>query len=192
MLWLINARLVYSLQRISQQDPLTTLQNRRALDEAVQRHKALENSKPVCIALLDIDKFKQVNDRYGHLVGDDVIKAIAKTVVSLVEPPNKVFRLGGDEILIWLPYSNLDKASALSENLRVAIQKLKFAQHPSLQITSSFGLSLFSGNERWKDCVDRADQALYQAKLKGRNTIVAEESLENGSFSTKAIGSSNP
>ncbi|MCF7506958.1 GGDEF domain-containing protein [Vibrio sp. L3-7] len=190
MLWLINARLVHSLQCISQQDPLTTLKNRRALDLAVKKHQAQVNYKSVCIVLLDIDNFKQVNDQFGHLVGDDAIKALAKTVLKLIDLPNTVFRLGGDEILIWLPNSNLERAAALSEKLRSAIQKIKLEQQPTLTITSSFGISLLSENEKWKDCVDRADRALYQAKLKGRNTIVIEESYDSYSTSTKAIGSS--
>ncbi|OED73667.1 hypothetical protein A143_03130 [Vibrio splendidus ZS-139] len=190
MLWLINARLVHSLQCISQQDPLTTLKNRRALDLAVKKHQAQVNYKSVCIVLLDIDNFKQVNDQFGHLVGDDAIKALAKTVLKLIDLPNTVFRLGGDEILIWLPNSNLERAAALSEKLRSAIQKIKLEQQPTLTITSSFGISLLSENEKWKDCVDRADRALYQAKLKGRNTIVIEESYGSYSTSTKAIGSS--
>jgi diguanylate cyclase (GGDEF)-like protein len=190
MLWLINARLVHSLQCISQQDPLTTLKNRRALDLAVKKHQAQVNYKSVCIVLLDIDNFKQVNDQFGHLVGDDAIKALAKTVLKLIDLPNTVFRLGGDEILIWLPNSNLERAAALSEKLRSAIQKIKLEQQPTLTIMSSFGISLLSENEKWKDCVDRADRALYQAKLKGRNTIVIEESYDSYSTSTKAIGSS--
>nr|WP_253643663.1 diguanylate cyclase [Vibrio splendidus] len=80
--------------------------------------------------------------------------------------------------------------AALSEKLRSAIQKIKLEQQPTLTITSSFGISLLSENEKWKDCVDRADRALYQAKLKGRNTIVIEESYDSYSTSTKAIGSS--
>ena len=79
---------------------------------------------------------------------------------------------------------------ALSEKLRSAIQKIKLEQQPTLTIKSSFGISLLSENEKWKDCVDRADRALYQAKLKGRNTIVIEESYDSYSTSTKAIGSS--
>nr|WP_253659232.1 diguanylate cyclase [Vibrio splendidus] len=79
---------------------------------------------------------------------------------------------------------------ALSEKLRTAIQKIKLEQQLTLTITSSFGISLLSENEKWKDCVDRADRALYQAKLKGRNTIVIEESYDSYSTSTKAIGSS--
>jgi diguanylate cyclase (GGDEF)-like protein len=190
MLWLINARLVHSLQCISQQDPLTTLKNRRALDLAVKKHQAQVNYKSVCIVLLDIDNFKQVNDQFGHLVGDDAIKALAKTVLKLIDLPNTVFRLGGDEILIWLPNSNLERAAALSEKLRSAIQKIKLEQQPTLTITSSFGISLLSENEKWKDCVDRADRALYQAKLKGRNTIVIEESYDSYSIPTKAVSNS--
>lgn len=190
MLWLINARLVHSLQCLSQQDPLTTLQNRRALDRAVQRHHTQVNHQPVSIVLLDIDNFKQVNDQFGHIVGDDAIKALAKTVLNIVDLPNTVFRLGGDEILIWLPDSNLEQAAALSEQLRSAIGQIRLEEHPSLQVTSSFGISSLSENEKWKDCVDRADKALYQAKLKGRNTIVIEESCENYSISTKAVSNS--
>ncbi|TKF76374.1 GGDEF domain-containing protein [Vibrio kanaloae] len=182
--------LVHSLQCLSQQDPLTTLQNRRALDKAVQRYLAQVNHQPVSIVLLDIDNFKQVNDQFGHIVGDDAIKALAKTVLSIVDLPNTVFRLGGDEILIWLPDSNLEQAAALSEQLRSAIGQIRLEEHPSLQVTSSFGISSLSENEKWKDCVDRADKALYQAKLKGRNTIVIEESCENYSISTKAVSHS--
>ncbi|ERM57159.1 MULTISPECIES: GGDEF domain-containing protein [Vibrio] len=190
MLWLINARLVHSLQCLSQQDPLTALKNRRALDQAVKKHQVQVNYKPVCIVLLDIDNFKQVNDQFGHLVGDDAIKALATTVLRLIDLPNTVFRLGGDEILIWLPNSNLERAAALSEKLRSAIQKIRLEQQPSLKITSSFGISLLSENENWKDCVARADRALYQAKLKGRNTIVIEESHNNYSIPTKAVSNS--
>lgn len=187
MLWMINARLVHSLQCLSQQDPLTGLKNRRALEQEVRKHQAEVIYKPGCIVLLDIDNFKQVNDQFGHLVGDDAIKALATTVLRLVDLPNTVFRLGGDEILIWLPNSNLERSAALSEKLRSEIQMIKFELQPSLKITSSFGISLLLENEKWKDCVARADRALYQAKLKGRNTIVIEQPDSNHSIPTEAL-----
>ncbi|WP_261894456.1 GGDEF domain-containing protein [Vibrio cyclitrophicus] len=180
MLWLINARLVNSLRSLSQQDPLTRLQNRRALDKAVKYFQERKEYRFVGLVLLDIDNFKQVNDQFGHLTGDKVIKQLAITIKSVISAPTCAYRLGGDEILILLPNSTLNQAVLISEKIRLAITQIRIEREPSLRITSSFGVSLLTEHEKWEDCINRADKALYQAKLQGRNSIVVKDGKKYG------------
>ncbi|MCE2595345.1 GGDEF domain-containing protein [Motilimonas cestriensis] len=174
MIWMINARLLRSIHCLSYQDPLTELQNRRALDDAIPLFQQQAQSAPVCMILSDIDNFKSINDQCGHLVGDDVIKVVAKVTLQSLYDSAVAFRLGGDEILILLPNCNLEQAKQFTDELRQSIVKLTIDEQPSLHVTSSFGIAQLSPTENWKACVERADKALYRVKHNGRNTLAIE------------------
>ncbi|MGR5063273.1 GGDEF domain-containing protein [Photobacterium sp. DNB22_13_2] len=173
MLWMINARLVRSIREVSRRDPLTQLYNRHALDKVlpgilVKSHKA----KSLSIIMTDIDNFKSINDKHGHLVGDKALKRVAKIINVVISPYHFAFRFGGDEILIILPNSQLEDASALAESLRKSIFTSGLIDNMILPLTSSFGVASLRDGESWDNLLSRADQALYQAKDKGRNTVV--------------------
>ncbi|MGC9461439.1 GGDEF domain-containing protein, partial [Vibrio genomosp. F10] len=168
MLWMINARLLHSIHRLSYQDPLTGLKNRRALDEAMSDFKYNPSHAPVCLVMSDIDHFKAINDGHGHLVGDEVIKAIADSITQTLPDNAAAFRLGGDEIIILLPEYDLSHAQTFIDDLRHAIAETVIDGKPRLAFTSSFGIAQLQLTESWEECVDRADKALYQAKRGGR------------------------
>ncbi|OEF08400.1 GGDEF domain-containing protein [Vibrio genomosp. F10] len=171
MLWMINARLLRSIHRLSYQDPLTGLKNRRALDEAMSDFKYNPSHAPVCLVMSDIDHFKAINDGHGHLVGDEVIKAIADSITQTLPDNAAAFRLGGDEIIILLPEYDLSHAQTFIDDLRHAIAETVIDGKPRLAFTSSFGIAQLQLTESWEECVDRADKALYQAKRGGRNRV---------------------
>ncbi|MFO6423416.1 diguanylate cyclase domain-containing protein [Motilimonas sp. KMU-193] len=171
MLWLINARLVSSIHKLSYLDPLTQLQNRRALDAAIPQIRQQVSHAPVCMLLLDIDNFKSINDQYGHLIGDDVLKLVSNTLRRVLPASAGAFRLGGDEILVILTDNNLQQAQEFAESLRQTISQLTLLEYPDFHVTSSVGIAQLAANENWKMCVERADKALYRAKKSGRNRV---------------------
>lgn len=175
MLWLINARLLRSIHVLSYEDPLTELNNRRALDEAMLEIETQVEQTPVSIIICDIDNFKSINDQFGHLVGDEVVKSVARITLDLLAPQSKAFRLGGDEILVILPCVDLEGARGCAEKIRQSVSQLTLPNHEALRITASFGVAELSIHEHWQDGVERADKALYNSKQNGRNTVSASD-----------------
>lgn len=171
MLWMINARLLNSIHILSYHDPLTTLKNRRALEEVVPNMMQKVKTTPVSIIMTDIDKFKLINDQHGHIVGDRVIKMVAESIKKSLHSSASAFRFGGDEIMILLPYSHTEQAREIANKLRLSISEMTIDGNSELSFTSSFGVAQLSSFENWEECVDRADKALYQAKSNGRNRV---------------------
>ena len=174
MLWMINARLVKSIRDLSRRDPLTQLYNRHALERRLPKLMSkVSKLHPLSIIMTDIDNFKTINDKHGHLAGDEAIKQVAKIIKAQTRNAYSAYRFGGDEILIILPKTSAKTASKLAELLRVTISACDFANNTKLQLTSSFGVACLQDGESWEQLVSRADQALYQAKQQGRNTVVS-------------------
>jgi len=162
------------VEELSITDRLTGLYNRLKLDELfahylsiAKRHQALFS-----IILLDIDKFKSVNDTYGHQVGDSLLQEIAKLLKTNVRFEDAVGRWGGEEFLILLPNSNSEDARLLAEKLRSVIEAENFAYVGSR--TASFGVATYHQNDDEKSMTARADEALYLAKESGRNRVEVE------------------
>lgn len=162
------------VEELSITDRLTGLYNRLKLDELfaqylsiAKRHQALFS-----IILLDIDKFKSVNDTYGHQVGDSLLQEIAKLLKTNVRFEDAVGRWGGEEFLILLPNSNSEDARLLAEKLRGVIEAENFAYVGSR--TASFGVATYHQNDDEKSMTARADEALYLAKESGRNRVEVE------------------
>ncbi len=155
-------------------DPLTGLYNRlyidRYLDHEIQKYKDL--STPVSVILLDIDYFKKVNDTYGHAVGDEVLKTLAKIMESQVRSNDKTSRWGGEEFLIVLDGTLLEQAEILAEKLRLQVQQHDFLEVPN--VTCSFGVASVKPEDSIETLVKRADDALYQAKESGRNQVISK------------------
>ena len=171
MLWMINARLLNSIHILSYHDPLTTLKNRRALEEVVPNMMQKVKTTPVSIIMTDIDKFKLINDQHGHIVGDRVIKMVAESIKKSLHSSASAFRFGGDEIMILLPNIHTEQAREIANKLRLSISEMTIDGNSELSFTSSFGVAQLSSFENWEECVDRADKALYQAKSNGRNRV---------------------
>ncbi|MBF0624535.1 MAG: diguanylate cyclase [Magnetococcales bacterium] len=160
---------------ISHTDPLTRVLNRQgmiqALEEEQERLKSTGDRSTLC--LLDLDHFKSINDRYGHLAGDHVLQKTAAFVTTHLRPGDLIFRYGGEEFLICLPATELATAVIILNRVRVALAAEPFdALTPGLtQVTGSFGAAEFDPTQPVTHSIERADRAVYRAKSEGRNRV---------------------
>lgn len=156
--------LLGQVQDMARRDTLTGLPNRRALEEQLPREmaRARRSLSPLCVAILDIDHFKQYNDTHGHLAGDKVLRACARAWDSCLRAADTIARVGGEEFLVLLPDTSAEQAAEIVERLRTAT--------PMGQ-TCSAGLARWDYNESIDELLDRADKALYLAKAGGRNQL---------------------
>ena len=124
--------------------------------------------------MLDIDLFKNINDNYGHVAGDTVIKAVAKECKERLRPSDIIGRYGGEEFLFLLPSTNIESASIVADNIRQIIEKMKVPfNNEVIKLTVSIGVSSYFGfgDAELKDLIHNADIALYKAKNNGRNRV---------------------
>ena len=170
------------IRLLSRKDSLTGCYNRGYLNEHLPHEikRASRYQHPFSLALCDLDHFKKVNDTYGHLCGDMVLKEFVECIMSLIRSDmDWLARYGGEEFLLVLPETSFKNASRLAERLRKQISKKAFKwEGEKIAITASFGVTGFdkiSPNENFSpdDLIDMADQYLYQAKNKGRNKVVS-------------------
>lgn len=159
------------MRRLAYADVLTDLPNRRHLEEALEQRQSLtlRPEHPLSVILFDIDRFKEVNDRYGHIVGDQVLQRMSSLVRTLLRTGDVFGRWGGEEFLIIAPETGLEQADALADRLRQAIEEHDFGV--GVSITASFGVATHSEGGAIDDLVHKADELLYQAKSAGRNRI---------------------
>jgi diguanylate cyclase (GGDEF)-like protein len=167
------------LKHESVTDGLLGIKNRRYFDQRIQEEVTLAKryKLPLSVILLDIDYFKNVNDTYGHKIGDEVLISLAKLIVRVARDTDIVARYGGEEIVIITPNSGKKEAENLAERLRSFIEKTTVAKIDStqevIQVTASFGVCSLSPVITDKDAlIEEADQALYLAKKYGRNKVV--------------------
>jgi two-component system cell cycle response regulator len=156
-------------------DGLMQVYNRRYLYEALEREiiRARRHGRELSIVMFDIDHFKQVNDRFGHLAGDFVLKELARVVQSRIRRDEVFARYGGEEFSLVLPETNLDGAQALAETLRRKISEHPFAfQSEAIPVTVSMGIAMLTEADRGSvELIQRADEKLYEAKRSGRNRV---------------------
>ncbi len=173
MLWMINGRQVKAINALSYFDPLTQLGNRRALEVYIEEDlpKQLARGTNVSVIMLDIDFFKMINDRYGHIAGDKVIRKVSDIIQDSLNGGNTTFRFGGDEIMVVLYDMDLHQARALAEQLRLRVEKYGNIKGEEFSISCSFGVAQLVDDESWDSLVGRADKALYEAKESGRNKV---------------------
>ena len=152
------------------QDGLTGLWTKRHFLAQIEEmmETARRYGEPLSIIMVDIDHFKKVNDTHGHQAGDKVLKAVAEILRKRVRG-GMAFRYGGEEMSVLLPKAGTDGAAAVAERLRKAIES---AKPGGLRVTASFGVAELGGDDTWEGLVERADQALYQAKQGGRNRVM--------------------
>lgn len=163
------------LNQLASRDPLTGVLNRRGFMEQYEREvqHCWTEGAPLSLIMMDIDHFKSVNDRFGHPVGDEVLRRVARKISDVPEDTALVGRLGGEEFAILLREKEPGEARAFAERVRQRIEMLRFDTVPELTVTSSFGiaeLGEFSRNAA--QLLARADAALYDAKTSGRNRVV--------------------
>jgi len=169
------------LERQALTDPMTKLYNRRYLAEITQHMLGLmrRSSSQLSVIMLDIDKFKKVNDTYGHQVGDDVIIKLAETLQKHTRKSDVICRLGGEEFLVLLPETDIKGAMNVAETLRQEVEKLVLHLDDDIELrfTISSGVSQVTKEEENFDAaMSRADAALYEAKEGGRNKVCLAES----------------
>ncbi len=170
-------------QKEARTDALTGLANRRGLEKRLEleRIRAQQNNATFSVIMADIDYFKKVNDTYGHLVGDSLLRGFAAVLKSQVRCNDMVARYGGEEFLILLPETNVEGAYAVAEKMRTALAakewKIKDSGKHIGQIRVSMGIAQYVMNEKGDQVVHRADSALYQAKDQGRDRIIIHSEL---------------
>ena len=157
-------------------DPLTGLTNRRAMEEILEleNFRALRSRQPFSIVLADLDRFKLINDTYGHEAGDEVLRETARRLQRHLRHQDMVARWGGEEFLILLPETDAVAAQTVAEKLRRAIAETPAEVGPNLlPLTMSLGVDTVHFSQPQEDFLRRADQNLYRAKREGRNRVVA-------------------
>jgi diguanylate cyclase len=165
------ARQREELERLSRTDGLSQLNNRKFWEASVykeyERHK--RSSSPLSLIMIDIDLFKQINDKYGHVAGDQVIREISDLFAESVRESDVVGRYGGEEFGLLLPETDLTGALNFGERLRLAVQALVVKPY-GIRCTISLGVAESNSEiKKYRELVERADQALYNAKRSGRN-----------------------
>lgn len=171
-----------ALQNFATTDPLTGTLNRRAFQDAVAEEQLrMERSGgTAAIVLIDLDRFKKINDEYGHAVGDEVLKSVSEVAYSELRGPfDRLGRWGGEEFIILLNEVSLIQADAVAERLRQRIQsgQLRIGGD-TVQVTASFGVALVEADDCFDAAVTRADNALYKAKARGRNRVISHSLTE--------------
>jgi diguanylate cyclase len=165
---------VETLVSESRTDVLTGLPNRRCFNESIL-HRISELGRyggELSFAILDVDHFKKFNDTFGHLLGDDVLKAVARVMQETVRDSDIPVRLGGEEFGVLMPAVGLVEAGRAAERLRQAIERCEVPfEGKMLKVTASFGVTQVMANDHAEHVVERADQAMYAAKEGGRNAV---------------------
>ena len=166
------------MSELVREDQLTGSLNRRGLDDVFERETARSDRRgtPLCIAMLDLDDFKRLNDTYGHLAGDAALKHLVKIVKDTLRSMDVIARFGGEEFLILLPETSVESASATMTRLQRELTKHFFLHdNEKVLITFSAGVALRTPNEDQAALVKRADRAMYQAKQTGKNRVVVAD-----------------
>lgn len=165
-----------SLEQAALTDGLTGMQNRRYFDGALQEYlkEFRRIERPVGLMILDLDNFKLVNDTYGHDVGDEVLRSVAKCLHEFTRFHDVVARLGGEEFAVVAPNMDAAALEKFAERIRQAISMLSISTgNVRLKVTMSIGVAVWNGREEAGEFYRRADRMLYRAKREGRNRVCA-------------------
>lgn len=169
----------HQLEKLASTDPLTGLKNRRFFQESLLANIALfqQNELPFSLLIIDIDRFKSINDTYGHPVGDLVLTELAQLLVSASREDDIVARFGGEEFVIIIPNTNQENAILAAERYR---SKTETANWGEYHVTVSIGAATITQEDTDQSLLQKADQALYNSKKSGRNQVTHYSNLEEG------------
>jgi diguanylate cyclase (GGDEF)-like protein len=161
------------LERLATTDALTGALNRRRLFEvaAAELARAARYEHAICLAMLDLDHFKSINDRFGHAVGDEALHAVAEVVRAQLRTVDVLGRYGGEELMVALPETAREPAAIALERIRAAVAAIQLSAEEA-RLSISAGLVEVQRGESLDDALKRADAALYEAKRAGRNRLV--------------------
>jgi diguanylate cyclase len=171
---------VETLRLDSLTDALTLLANRKSFDRELERCVAEADARDdgLCLLLVDIDRFKKINDTFGHMAGDEVLRVVAHSIKQYVTGQDTAARLGGEEFAILLPGTSLDSAIALADQIRSRVMGMRFMKRSTGEslgsITISAGVAAYRQGEYPWTFIQRADTCLYAAKRNGRNRVIGE------------------
>ena len=162
-------------------DHLTELKTRKVFEHELEqslkiirgeiKEKRGEPLKEITLISIDLDHFKAINDTYGHLAGDEVLKKVSMLLANSVRETDVAARVGGEELMVLLRGANVQNAARHAEGLRAKIEKLAFDTYPGLAVTASFGVVSSLDSTDAKVLYEHADQTLYKAKRDGRNRV---------------------
>ncbi|MEQ8195708.1 MAG: diguanylate cyclase [Rhodospirillales bacterium] len=177
---------------LSDTDPLTGVATRQAMYARLEQEqqRSERSGQPSSITMTDVDRFKEVNDTYGHLAGDKVLQAFAHYLLDHLRPYDQVYRYGGEEFVILLPNATPEQTKRIVERVRRGLmnQRTRIGNGKSVQITASFGIAPLTYDVSVKAAIERADQAMYEAKRSGRNRVRIWEDPK----SKHKLGDGNP
>lgn len=185
------AALLEASRRLATTDPLTQLANRRAFTEAAEAEIARADrcDEPLSLLLIDIDHFKQVNDKRGHACGDAVLAKIGEVLTANTRPYDLAARWGGEEFVVAMPNVKTADALALGERLRTAIERVEIMNPTDgeiFHVTASLGLTTREDSEPLEVLLERADRGMYQAKSSGRNALRVVNGAQGGVVRSRA------
>lgn len=165
----VSCSLQDDLYIISSTDSLTSLKNRQKIEEILTEsiQSSIRFNQNLSICILDIDDFKYINDNYGHLKGDEVLRQISKVITSNIRVVDKVGRWGGEEFFLIFPNTDINTAKKVLTRVKNAINSYDFG----IRVTCSYGLGLFDKNKTQDENITKTDKALYKAKTNGKNQI---------------------
>lgn len=181
---IVAARRYEALQELTQEaveksitDSLTGLKNRGFIQVELERLILVSHryNNDLALIMIDIDHFKHINDTFGHQVGDDALKSLAKTLRKQTRASDLVVRYGGEEFIVLLPQSSLYEVRKTSEKLRKAVESKKVPSLKNANMTISLGVAILTRDDTSDTFINRADKALYQAKEDGRNLVRMEK-----------------
>lgn len=162
------------LKQLASIDSLTGASNRHTLNKELEQAVLLKQKlqSRFAVILFDLDLFKQINDNYGHKVGDETLIRLVPIISGMIRQSDRVFRFGGEEFLVLLRDMDADNLLHLAEKIRSGVEK-KLHLPDGKAVTLSAGVAMLEDEEHWEQWLHRADMALYQAKHNGRNQVVA-------------------
>ncbi|XOB92444.1 GGDEF domain-containing protein [Pseudomonadota bacterium 24LQ007] len=196
--WLVG-RLQAELSRLATTDPLTGCLNRSQLADILNSQIQMREryERVSSLVLIDLDYFKTINDRWGHLAGDKVLKEMALRVRKRLRESDQLFRIGGEEFMVVLPETRQKDADTLAHQLLTSISARPFMD--DIRVTASASVAEVTQGETWSVWLNRADQALYEAKSRGRNQVVnaprlasQEDILDPAPLADPATGGTTP
>lgn len=175
VIWLILCANRRKLQAMATTDALSGLMNRRAFDEVMENELRgnERRRKPMVLLLIDLDRFKSINDQFGHLVGDEVIRRVSQLLCVNTRATDEVARYGGEEFVMLLRGLSLEQAESIAERLRMQIEAMAGLPE-SIRVTASIGIAVGTAGDTPTSLIDRSDQALYFSKHAGRNRVSTE------------------
>jgi diguanylate cyclase (GGDEF)-like protein len=160
---------------LSRTDVLTGVPNRRSILDMLERARQFDEmqSQGLSVALFDIDRFKEVNDRRGHLAGDEVLRQVSHLAVKTLDQAGTLGRYGGEEFLMVLPGASLAQAKAISEEVRIAVQR--GTEENGIPVTITIGVAAHRHGTKVDELLSAADRAMYRGKESGRNRVILDQ-----------------